>query len=1028
MIRLRILSEEEIEKFYKIPKLSDADRNDIFKLDEYDNNYLSTLSSIESRINYILQLGYFHVSQYFFAFKFSAVHEDVLFILDTYFPNDTMSTKESKTSNRQYYANRQSILLKYKMNLYSQSFEDRLCLYLKSLVKQCSVPKYLFDSMISYCYQQQIIRPSYSKAQNIISKICNDEKQRINNKLYTLISPRVRIALNELLNRDDLFYQLSFIKRDQKDFTTSEIRASIEKHKLLSSIYHDSVTILEQLGISDQNILYYAELAEQYTIYGLKNLKQANLTRLYLLCYVHQRFLKINDHLIASLIHKVNGYVEDAELYQKEEIYQAQLLDKNNRTLAASILSLHTNKKIADTEIRSRSFDIVPKNEYKQFIQKIKTPHFTPDYYRWEYYNKHSHAIKQNIRLVFKVLEFQTKIKDLNNAILFLKDHFQNSRSSNDYGFDEIPTDFIPSSLKPYIIVKIKSHDISKKIKTINIDRYEFLVYFCIKKNIANGGVTIRDSISYRDLEDELIDNKDWKNNRVTILSSLKNHMITTDIEKILNDFELLLDGRYQEINQRIDSGNNKKIKIKYNKKHEITGWHLPHQKTAVDVNNPFFDRISMCSIGQIIKFTNRETDFIQEFTHILPTYTKTQAEESSISGCLVAKGTGLDIYKMKDISDIKEQDLISTYNNFIRSQTIIAASDIVMNKMAKLSIFEKYTIGDYGIHASVDGQKLETKYNTIKARYSSKYYGLGKGISALTCNANWLPICTKIIGANEHESGYLLDIVQSNSSDIEISAISGDMHSINRVNFILLHMFGHRFMPRFTKLDNKANKHLVSFDDPNKKLYSKCLIKPNKQVNKKLILKENDNILRIFATLALKKNSQANIVKKLSSYKSNDTFRALIELDKIVMSLYILDYVDDETMQGNVRRSLNRGESYHQLKSAILKVSGRKLLGKTESELMINNECARLISICIIFYNASLLSKIYEYCRDNDMTEECKKLIRLSPVAWQHINLIGKYEFLSNMELLDINNITDQIIGNLNIKKLDEILNNSLY
>ena len=48
-------------------------------------------------------------------------------------------------------------------------------------------------------------------------------------------------------------------------------------------------------------------------------------------------------------------------------------------------------------------------------------------------------------------------------------------------------------------------------------------------------------------------------------------------------------------------------------------------------------------------------------------------------------------------------------------------------------------------------------------------------------------------------------------------------------------------------------------------------------------------------------------------------------------MSLYMLDYIDDEEMPGNVQRSLNRGESYHQLKSAILKVSGKKLPGKTE-------------------------------------------------------------------------------------------------
>jgi len=1013
MTRLRILSDDDFNKLYKIPKLLNEDRNFIFELDEYDNNYLNTLNGIEAKINYILQLGYFCIAQYFFTFTFHEVSEDVQFILNTYFPQHTSLFDE--VSNRKHYSNRKAILNKYTINSYSNRFEIKLLHHLKTLIKQSALPKYLFDSIINYCHQHKVLRPSYPKIQKIISVVCNKERLRINNKLYTLINSPLRLALNELLNKNDLFYQLTLIKKDQKDFTTSEIRTSVEKHKLLSTIHQNAVRIIEQLDISDQNILYYAELAEQYTIYGLKNLKQANLARLYLLCYVHQRFLKINDHLIASLIHKVSGYSEDADLYQKEEIYQSQLLDKNNRTLAANILSLHTNKKIADNEIRKKSFDIVPKKDFQQFIQTIKTPHLTPDYYRWEYYSKHSHSIKQNIRLVFKALNFQTKFKNLDKAILFLKEHFQNNRTLSDYEFDDIPLDFIPSSLKRYIIVKTRSRDSNKKIKTINIDRYEFMLYFYIKKNISNGEVTIRDSLSYKDLEDELIDKEDWEKNKLSILKSLDNHLISTDLEKILNDFELLLDDRYLEVNQRIASGDNKKIRTKHNKKHEIVGWHLPYQKIGNDVNNPFFDGLKMSSIGQIIKFTNHETNFIREFTHILPTYSKKQSEEAIISACLVAKGTGTDIYKMKDISDINEQDLISTYNNFIRSKTIIAASDVIMNKVAKLPIFAKYTIADYGVHASVDGQKLETKYNTIKARYSSKYYGLGKGISSFTYNANWLPICTKIIGANEHESGYLLDIIQSNTSDIEIKAISGDMHSINRVNFILLHMFGNKFMPRFTKLNAKANKHLVSFNNPKSKTYDGFLIKPNKQVDKKLFLKEKDNMLRILATLALKKNSQANIVKKLSSYKSNDTFRALIELDKIVMSLYMLDYIDDEEMPRNVQRSLNRGESYHQLKSAILKVSGKKLPGKTEIEISINNECARLLSICIIFYNASLLSKIYEYCEKNKMIEECERLIRLSPVAWQHINLIGKYEFLSNIELLDMGNIIEQLIKTLN-------------
>ena len=51
------------------------------------------------------------------------------------------------------------------------------------------------------------------------------------------------------------------------------------------------------------------------------------------------------------------------------------------------------------------------------------------------------------------------------------------------------------------------------------------------------------------------------------------------------------------------------------------------------------------------------------------------------------------------------------------------------------------------------------------------------------------VPVSTKIIGANEHESHYVLDIVYNNSSDLKIKAVSGDMHSINRVNFSLMYL-----------------------------------------------------------------------------------------------------------------------------------------------------------------------------------------------------------------------------------------------
>ena len=166
-----------------------------------------------------------------------------------------------------------------------------------------------------------------------------------------------------------------------------------------------------------------------------------------------------------------------------------------------------------------------------------------------------------------------------------------------------------------------------------------------------------------------------------------------------------------------------------------------------------------------------------------------------------------------------------------------------------------------------------------------------------------------------------------------------------------------------------------------------------------------------------MKETTQAIVVRKLSSYKrTNPTLKALIEFDKIIMSLYLLDYIDDPDMRSNVHRSLNRGEALHQLISAIRKVSDKKLPGKNEIEMEMCNECNRLLSNCIIYYNATLLSNLYKTSKNKDQQAYCDLIKRLSPVAWQHINLIGKYEFCQNQIAVNIQEVVESALLNSEI------------
>ena len=117
------------------------------------------------------------------------------------------------------------------------------------------------------------------------------------------------------------------------------------------------------------------------------------------------------------------------------------------------------------------------------------------------------------------------------------------------------------------------------------------------------------------------------------------------------------------------------------------------------------------------------------------------------------------------------------------------------------------------------------------------------------------------------------------------------------------------------------------------------------------LIISERENIQRIILSLALKTTTQSIIVSKLSAYaRKNKTRRALWEYDNIIRSLYLLDYIDSPPLRSNVQKALNRGENYHQLRRAVSYANFGKLRFKTEYEQQLWNECARLITNCIIY------------------------------------------------------------------------------
>ncbi|RZI45462.1 hypothetical protein EDM53_05220 [Rickettsiales endosymbiont of Peranema trichophorum] len=111
--------------------------------------------------------------------------------------------------------------------------------------------------------------------------------------------------------------------------------------------------------------------------------------------------------------------------------------------------------------------------------------------------------------------------------------------------------------------------------------------------------------------------------------------------------------------------------------------------------------------------------------------------------------------------------------------------------------------------------------------------------------------INSEIISPNEHESHFLFDIVYNNSSEIAPEAITGDMHSINCLNYVILDAIDKSFMPNF----NRPEEEVISSMRPLKD-YEACYLKPKRVIDKELIEENWDEIERIIASLVMGRSS----------------------------------------------------------------------------------------------------------------------------------------------------------------------------
>ena len=1002
--RLSILSFMEEFAFYGFPDFDDEQRATYFLFEDQEWELILECPSLHSKVYCALQIGYFKAKKTFFRFSLKKIPQaDFCYILSKYFHNKTLNT--FTITKHEYYLQREAISHLFGYQLWSNERLTPLKDRAKLSVKRDITPNFIAHELLTFLQNEKIVRPGYSTLQTIVSQVLTEERYRLKDCFQTHLTEPHKQILDQLLKNENAISELAALKQDAKSFSSKMMRLECKKHTILKPLYDVAKKMMVHLDISNQNIAHYASLAHHYTIRDLDRFDKEQ-TYLYLLCYVFKRYQQINDNLVDALDFNVKKLEKDIK--EKADSRLADDQEKVGKSIARLIL-LYVDESLSDSmtfgDTRKKAFEILPKDSIRSIGEKmLKKPQRKLEI-QWKERDKAASQYKHNLRPLFMQIALESKLTNnpLLSALHWMKNIFSEKKYLSQQPLDEFPREFISKRLEPYLMAIDKEE---KQI--IDANRYEILVYQQIIKQLQTGAIHVEDSFYHRTFSHELVSLEEKEH----ILKSLDLPWLKTPCEKQLDSLFKELDTLWIEFNRNLKGGRIKHLKYDHTKK-EVT-WVKPKvvKEDEDSEKETFYDKLPILDITDVLRFVNDKCGFLSAFTPLQPRYKKHVLDEDHLMAVLISQAMNIGNYKMAQTSDISYPLLESTYQQYMRLSTLKKAHDEIANAIIRLSIFPHYTFDLDVLYGSVDGQKYETITPTARARYSRKYYKKGRGVVAYTLLSNHVPIESEIIGAHEHESHFVFDIWYGNTSTIHPMVITGDMHSINKANFALLHFFGAELRPRFTNLKKELNNVFCGKDLMH---YKKFLVQPAGQINRQLISDEEESINQVVATLALKEMSQNTLVRKLCSLSpQNNTRKAIFEFNKLIRSIYTLKCILNPTILLHVHRSQNRIESYHNLRASISRAGGRKaLLGRTDLEVEISNQCGRLIAGVIIYYNSFFHSRLLEKTDPNNSNRLKSIKKKTSPVAWQHLHFTGHFTFYNSKNNIDI----DKIIENLEDK-----------
>lgn len=359
-----------------------------------------------------------------------------------------------------------------------------------------------------------------------------------------------------------------------------------------------------------------------------------------------------------------------------------------------------------------------------------------------------------------------------------------------------------------------------------------------------------------------------------------------------------------------------------------------------------------------------------------------------SLLATLIAHGTNLGLAAMsQSVDSLTGATLQDTSRWFLRDATLKAANTILVDHHHGLKLSSIW--GD-GRRSSSDGQRFAVERDSLLASFYPRYFGYyDRALALYTHTSDQHSVyATQAISCAPREAGYVLGGILDNDTVLAIREHASDTHGFTEHLFGLCALLGITFMPRLKDLPDQVLSRIDRDAD-----YGALQPLLRGRINVELIIEQWDQLVRLVASLKDRLTPAHVVMQRLVNANASDRLAAaLSQLGRLMKTLHILRYIQEEPLRDAIQLQLNRGEFRHILAKWLFFANQGGFRSGDYEEVMNKASCLSLLSNAVLIWNTVHIARIVDQLRAAGHEVKDEDLARVSPLAHAHVIPNGSY------------------------------------